>query len=1416
MKTAKKLFTIFSIITVALGAFLVGANFLKKPVLAVSVSWDGGGDNLSWSDPLNWSTDTVPTAADAVLVDADITINLASGTTVDSLVLGNSGGTTSPVLNFSYDSVGTSDPLVIDSGNLEIYGGGKITHSAGNSAVVGTINIDIQVGDLIVYSEGSIDVTGKGYYRNNGPGMGPYEAGSGYGGYGGSSPAGLVGGPSYGSIDNPLDLGSGGYNSSRGGDGGGLIKIVIANDLVLDGTINANGTGGATSSLSAGSGASGGSINISISNLWSGSGSITSNGGNGGTYLHAAGGGGGGRIAIRGYSSKTFSGTLSAIGGDGPANYNGSSIPTDGGAGTIFLQPNGKYPDILINNGSNTDVNLGGVTPISYTSTSNTIEISNYSYVQVDSILSVINLETKTNSYVIFNENVSATDMLISGDSKVFIDSDFIISQLLDLDGGYLDIYNSSNVLCTTFNFNGELVDNGGGFSYLESSTLYIPSGAILYGNYSRSYTSGLIEGTLTHSPNIDAIVNKIDYSFIEDLTISSSGSIDVSGKGYIGGSGPGAGALGGNYDGSGGGAHGGNGGNGDSGLLGGIAYDNVINPQDYGSGGGNNDGIVGGKGGGLILLNIGGALELEGSILANGGNGTTRWGYYSSGGAGGGSINISTNFLNGNGRLEAIGGTAYPSVSDKAYGGGGGGGLIYILYNENNFTGTTDVNGGIGFENGENGVVTFQISNQDPLAYAYDLIGNLNLYAGKSYSIDTVYSDPDGEDDLLELYFNIQNPDGDDIEFKVDYSDLDLEDQIPQLLVGSSYVDNVSYSIYPSYGTENEVKVTWTFDIDWSWTQSSNIEYGIKAIDTSSASSDYSYTDDDYTYKNVLEFNTAGSLEVTDNLDRPISTNSWLLANSPINWSGYKVVYENETDIYPNPDDYNIKLEDDTGRFWLDAGTLGGEFDITTSALGVTTRDNLYTLSIIDIPTGGSSTDSKTFNINIDADNPVITSLTSSSHPDKDKWYSAKTLNMQWQTTDDESGIDKTYRYISQNSNENTTTIKSQGILTSLSEWTSNALENGIYYFYILVKDIVGNEAIENQKVKIDSSIPDIVDILGAYEDQWQNINSGPKISWTDPQSLSDDTFYITTDETTPTSSNFRYATNQVSYDLPALGNGTHIVKVRGKNGAGTYSSTKSFTIKYDSIATDPVSNLEAVKGDDEKIELSWSNPQNSDFSKVKLYRNDEVIYEGNLEFYEDVLEDEGIYEYMIYAYDISGNISEEESIEYEYVLESYEIESSDNEEVIIVKQDKQTETVKEGQKSQVVLGESVEIQIPVKKLMGDIEPDDSDIVVLKVNDKEYQMELSEDRNYFSAHFVAPDQKGEHKISAIATREGMVLAQLDVDIEVVESLEQNSVDKSIEKKFGGTWLWIGIGGVFLLLLIIVLIFSKKNSQIKS
>src|SRR5690349_10625040 len=39
-----------------------------RNVLA-AVSWDGGGNGTSWSDPLNWSTNSLPGLNDDVLID---------------------------------------------------------------------------------------------------------------------------------------------------------------------------------------------------------------------------------------------------------------------------------------------------------------------------------------------------------------------------------------------------------------------------------------------------------------------------------------------------------------------------------------------------------------------------------------------------------------------------------------------------------------------------------------------------------------------------------------------------------------------------------------------------------------------------------------------------------------------------------------------------------------------------------------------------------------------------------------------------------------------------------------------------------------------------------------------------------------------------------------------------------------------------------------------------------------------------------------------------------------------------------------------------------------------------------------------------------------------------------------------------
>jgi len=39
--------------------------------LACAITWDGGGDGINWSDPLNWSTDTLPTGSDNIIIDDD-------------------------------------------------------------------------------------------------------------------------------------------------------------------------------------------------------------------------------------------------------------------------------------------------------------------------------------------------------------------------------------------------------------------------------------------------------------------------------------------------------------------------------------------------------------------------------------------------------------------------------------------------------------------------------------------------------------------------------------------------------------------------------------------------------------------------------------------------------------------------------------------------------------------------------------------------------------------------------------------------------------------------------------------------------------------------------------------------------------------------------------------------------------------------------------------------------------------------------------------------------------------------------------------------------------------------------------------------------------------------------------------------
>lgn len=179
----------------------------------------------------------------------------------------------------------------------------------------------------------SLNANGMGYGSGRGPGRGINNnggTGGSYGGVGGSS-NGSAARPVYGSITDPVDLGSGGGNWSCGtGAGGGAVRIYATGTLTVGGTITVNGNFGNC----ADGGGSGGSIYLSAGTV-TGAGALSAVGGaidNG-----AAGSGAGGRISIKYAVANNYTGTINYAGGraghwgaDGTYQTNGiSDIPTN-------------------------------------------------------------------------------------------------------------------------------------------------------------------------------------------------------------------------------------------------------------------------------------------------------------------------------------------------------------------------------------------------------------------------------------------------------------------------------------------------------------------------------------------------------------------------------------------------------------------------------------------------------------------------------------------------------------------------------------------------------------------------------------------------------------------------------------------------------------------------------------------------------------------------------------------------------------------------------------------------------------------------------------------------------------------------------------------------------------------------------
>ena len=194
-----------------------------------------------------------------------------------------------------------------------------------NDAWVGS-GIAINAGSLTVNTSGSLNADAQGYVADAGPGGAPAgtSAGASYGGLGGVGD-GVAPSPTYGSLMEPVDLGSGGGSRCCGtipGPGGGALLLTTSGTLTDDGVISANGGDG--TGLQVGGGA-GGSVQIHAASL-AGSGSIAANGGSGGEA-----GGGGGRVALYFNSANGFNLKLATASGGSSSSGNAGAV------GTVYI-----------------------------------------------------------------------------------------------------------------------------------------------------------------------------------------------------------------------------------------------------------------------------------------------------------------------------------------------------------------------------------------------------------------------------------------------------------------------------------------------------------------------------------------------------------------------------------------------------------------------------------------------------------------------------------------------------------------------------------------------------------------------------------------------------------------------------------------------------------------------------------------------------------------------------------------------------------------------------------------------------------------------------------------------------------------------------------------------------------------------
>ncbi|MBQ3315151.1 MAG: hypothetical protein IJG70_04245 [Kiritimatiellae bacterium] len=288
-----------------------------------NVNWDFSTDVAVWTggasgdfdDAANWSSGAVPSNSTHVAIIAGdgaavaVTIQAASSASVGTLVLGaGTGGSASllargPIVVAGDAEVRTNCTLTLNayndtgaapnviSNDFRVCSGGRVTHSGPATTENAKIHLAV-LGDMTVAAGAKVTADSKGYGSGYSPaGYEDYMHGAVHAGYANTTLC-----EPYGSIFRPVNWGAAPSYVA----GGGAIHLVVSGELVVDGSISAEGT-----SRSNNYGGCGGSVWLECASL-TGSGIVSAREGVS-ANINADYSGSGGRVAVYQRAARDFS-----------------------------------------------------------------------------------------------------------------------------------------------------------------------------------------------------------------------------------------------------------------------------------------------------------------------------------------------------------------------------------------------------------------------------------------------------------------------------------------------------------------------------------------------------------------------------------------------------------------------------------------------------------------------------------------------------------------------------------------------------------------------------------------------------------------------------------------------------------------------------------------------------------------------------------------------------------------------------------------------------------------------------------------------------------------------------------------------------------------------------------------------------